>query len=169
MGGAERVPQLSTADRRALDHHAVHPLLLFLRELLWCARARALHPEAGHYDICLRAYQGQAVDPAQIPTDLRSLVADAYFDPRFFDESAFGRLMAANQAYRWVIRTPVRNHYGERDEVISIGLGRLAMEFQRAIGNDKVEAISTGPTSHRGTFARAVPDWKAWFDTLAAG
>lgn len=126
-----------------------------------------LKPE--HYDLCLRAYQGQPVDPAQVPTDLRSLIADAYFDPRFFAESAFGRLMAANQAYRWVIRTPVRNHYGEQDEVISIGLGRLPMEFQQAIGNDTVEAVSTGPTSHRGTFARAVPGWKTWFDTLAAG
>lgn len=126
-----------------------------------------LKPE--HYDICLRAYQGQSIDPSQIPTDLRSLVADAYFDQRFFAESAFGRLMAASHAYRWIIRTPVRNHYGEQDEVISIGLGRLAMDFQRAIGNDRVEAISTGPTSHRGTFARAVPDWKVWFDARTAG
>jgi len=28
-----------------------------------------------------------------------------------------------------------------------------------------VEAISTGPTSHRGTFATAVPLWKVWFDS----
>jgi hypothetical protein len=126
-----------------------------------------LRPE--HYDACLRAYRGETVDPALIPTDLRGLVAEPYFDPRFFAESAFGRLLADNHAYRWVIRTPVRNHYGERDEAISTGLGRLAMEFQRAIGNDRVEAVSAGPTSHRGTFARAVPDWKAWFDALAAG
>ena len=38
------------------------------------------------------------------------------------------------------------------------------MEFQRALGNDKVEAISTGDSTHRGTFARAVPHWKQWFD-----
>ncbi|RAI57312.1 alpha/beta hydrolase [Roseicella frigidaeris] len=126
-----------------------------------------LKPE--HYDICLRAYQGQAVDPAKLPTELRSLLAEAYFDPRFFAASAFGRLLADSQAYRWVIRTPLRNYYGEQDEVISIGLGRLAMDFQKAIGNDKVEALSTGATSHRGTFARAVPGWKAWFDALAAG
>ena len=29
-----------------------------------------------------------------------------------------------------------------------------------------VEAVSTGQTSHRGTFARAVPEWKIWFDSL---
>lgn len=42
------------------------------------------------------------------------------------------------------------------------------MTWQHAMGagNDKVEAIATGPTSHRGTFGTAVPEWKAWFDSL---
>ncbi|WP_291297200.1 S9 family peptidase [Elioraea sp.] len=120
-----------------------------------------------YYDICRQAYEGQAVDPSKIPTDLRSLIADEYFDPRFFETSAFGRQMAANHGYRWIIRTPVRNHYGESDEAIRQGIGRLAMTFQQAMGNDKVEAVSTGPTSHRGTFATAVPAWKTWFDGLA--
>lgn len=75
--------------------------------------------------------------------------------------------MATTQAYRWIIQTPVHNYYGEDDEVISVGLGRLAMAYQRAIGNQRVEAISTGNTSHRGTFARAVPQWKTWFDSLS--
>jgi pimeloyl-ACP methyl ester carboxylesterase len=118
------------------------------------------------YEISRRAYEKQPVDPAQIPTDLRKLIRRDYFDPQFFAASAYGRLVAASQAYRWAIRTPVRNFYGETDEVISIGLGQLAMNWQRALGNDKVEAISTGPTTHRGTFARAVPEWKKWFDGM---
>lgn len=124
-----------------------------------------IRPE--HYDVCRQAYEGQAVDPARIPTDLRSLITAEYFDAGFFTASAFGRQMAANDAYRWIIRTPVRNHYGEQDEAIRVGIGRLAMEFQRAMGNDRVEAVSTGPTTHRGTFARAVPEWKSWFDSLS--
>jgi hypothetical protein len=42
------------------------------------------------------------------------------------------------------------------------------MTYQRAIGagNMQVEAISTGETDHRGTFATAAPQWKAWFDGL---
>jgi hypothetical protein len=127
-----------------------------------------LKPE--HYDIARQAWAGEAVDPARIPTVLRDLVADEYFDPAFFGASALGRLLAANQAYRWVIGTPVRNHYGENDEAIRVGLGRLAMEFQRAIGNDRVEAISAGAdATHRGTYARSVPAWKTWFDSLATG
>jgi pimeloyl-ACP methyl ester carboxylesterase len=125
--------------------------------------------KAEHYEVCRSAYEGQAVDPARIPTNLRDLVAEPYFDAPFFARSSFGQLISANQAYRWVIRTPVGNFYGEADEVITPGLGRMAMEFQRAMGNDKVEAISTGPTSHRGTYARAAAEWKRWFDSLAAG
>lgn len=77
-------------------------------------------------------------------------------------------MAADTTAYRWIIETPVRNYYGAEDEVISVGLGRLAMTYQQAIGsgNPKVEAISTGPTTHRGTFGTAVPQWKAWFDGL---
>jgi hypothetical protein len=63
-----------------------------------------------------------------------------------------------------VVKTPVRTFFGETDEAISIGLGQLPATYQKAIGNDKVEAVSTGPTSHRGTFATAVPQWKSWFD-----
>ncbi|CAH0275350.1 S9 family peptidase [Roseomonas sp. CECT 9278] len=123
-----------------------------------------------HYDISRQAWAGEAVDPARIPTVLRDLVADAYFDPAFFGASALGRLLAANQAYRWVIRTPVRTYYGENDEAIRTGIGRLAMTFQQAIGNDTVQAISAGAdATHRGTYARSVTAWKTWFDSLAAG
>lgn len=120
------------------------------------------------YEIARKAYEREPVQAADIPTDLHALIRADYFDPRFFAASAYGRLLAENHAYRWVIATPVRNYYGDEDEVISVGLGRLAMTWQRAMGagNDKVEAISTGPTSHRGTFGAAVPEWKAWFDTF---
>ena len=60
----------------------------------------------------------------------------------------------------------MRNYYGETDEVVSVGVGQLAMHYQQAMGNGntKVQAVSTGPTTHRGTFATAVPQWKKWFD-----
>ena len=103
-----------------------------------------------------------------MPTDLRKLIRKEYFNPQFFAKSAFGRLAAQTTAYRWVIETPVRNYYGETDEAISIGLGQLVQTYQRAMGsgNTTVEAVSTGPTTHRGTFARAVPQWKTWFDGM---
>jgi hypothetical protein len=47
-------------------------------------------------------------------------------------------------------------------------LGRLAVTYQRAIGagNMPVEAISTGETDDRSTFATAAPQRKTWFDGL---
>lgn len=128
--------------------------------------ARALfNPQ--HYDVARRLYERQKLTPAEVPTRVRDLVRAEYFDPLFFAGSAYGRLVREHlHAYRWVVRSPVRNYYGEADEAIAVGLGRLAMTYQQAIGagNDKVVAISTGRTNHRGTFMTAVPHWKQWFD-----
>lgn len=129
--------------------------------------ARSLIADA-YYDVARKAYLREPYDAAAVPTDLHKLLRPDYFDPQFFAASAYGRLVAQTQAYRWIIKSPVRNYYGETDEAISVGLGRLAMTYQQAIGNGNpaVEAVSTGPTTHRGTFATAVPKWKAWFDGL---
>ena len=89
-----------------------------------------------------------------------------YFDSQFLANSSFGQLAADKaQAYRWIIRSPVRNYYGESDEAIPTGLGQLAMTYQHAMGsgNPEIVAISTGKTSHRGTYATSVPQWKIWF------
>ena len=118
------------------------------------------------YEISRKAYERLPFNAADVPTDLRKLVRPEYFDAQYFASSAYGRLTAQTEAYRWIIKTPVRNFYGETDEVISVGLGQLAMTYQRSIGsgNPRVEAVSTGETTHRGTFASAVPQWKSWFD-----
>ena len=127
--------------------------------------ARALIADP-YYDVARKAYLREPFDPSEVPTDLHKLLKAEYFDPLFFAQSAYGRLVAETTAYRWIVKSPVRNYYGEADEAISTGLGQLAMTYQRAMGNGNpaVEAISTGQTSHRGTYATAVPLWKAWFD-----
>ena len=152
---ANWVPTLFILSSFAFEHYYGVPGL-----------ARSLLNDA-YYDVSRKAYERQPFEAAEIPTDLRKLIRPEYFDPQFFAASAYGRLVAQTEAYRWLIKSPVRNYYGEADEAISTGLGQLAMTYQRAIGsgNPKVEAVSTGETSHRGTFARAVPQWKKWFDT----
>jgi pimeloyl-ACP methyl ester carboxylesterase len=119
-----------------------------------------------HYEAARKAYERQPFDAADIPTNLRELVRAEYFDPQFFADSAYGRLLREAQAYRWIIQSPVRNYYGDADEAITTGVGRMAMTYQQAIGagNPAVTALSTGPTDHRGTYAKAVPEWKIWFD-----
>lgn len=122
-----------------------------------------------YYDLSKAAYDRQPFDSTKIPTDVHKLIRDEYFDPQFFANSAYGRIVAQEQTYRWIIKSPVRNYYGETDEAITPGIGKMAMTYQRAIGagNTKVEAISTGNTSHRGTYATSLPQWKLWFDSLA--
>ncbi|SJZ79340.1 Serine aminopeptidase, S33 [Enhydrobacter aerosaccus] len=122
-----------------------------------------------YYDLSRRIYERQSADVTQMPADLHKLIRAEYFDPQFFAASTFGRLLLDKaNAYRWIIKSPVRNYYGQADEIISVGLGQLAMNYQRSIGsgNTKVEAISTGDTDHRGTFGTALPLWKTWFDGL---
>lgn len=129
--------------------------------------ARSLISDA-YYDVSRKAYLREPYDASQVPADLHQLIRPDYFEPQFFAASAYGRLAAQATAYRWIIKSKVRNYYGESDEVISVGLGQLPMTYQHAIGsgNTAVEAVSTGSTSHRGTFATAVPKWKSWFDGL---
>ena len=128
--------------------------------------ASVIKPE--HFEVARAAYMREPFNVADIPMSLSDLVQTQYLDPEFFQTSAFGRLMANTQAYRRVIQVPMRNYYGETDEAIPVGLGRLAESYQLSLGkgNDKVTAISTGATSHRGTYAVAVPEWKTWFDEL---
>lgn len=119
-----------------------------------------------YYDLAKKVYERQPYEFNEIPTDLTKLIRPEYFDPNYFASSAYGKIALETQAYRWIIKSPVRNYYGEADEVVSVGLGKLVMNYQEGIGggNNKVEAISTGQTDHRGTFATAVPRWKEWFD-----
>lgn len=121
-----------------------------------------------YYEAAQKAYLRQPMKPADLPTDLRKLLRPEYFQPNYFAASAYGRIVANSHAYRWVVATPTRNYYGEADEAIATGIGRLAATYQQAIGagNTKVEAVSTGQTNHRGTFATAIPEWKKWFDGM---
>jgi len=129
--------------------------------------ARSLIADA-YYDVARKAYLREPFNVADVPTDLHKLLKPDYFNPQFFADSAYGQLVAKATAYRWVIKSPVRNYYGEADEAIATGLGQLAATYQHAMGNGntQVQAVSTGATSHRGTYATAVPQWKTWFDGL---
>lgn len=107
------------------------------------------------------------MDIQRVPTDLRRLIRPEYFHKEYFMRSEYGRLAYRNQVFRWNIQTPTRNYYGEADEAITVGLGRLTMDYQKAMGNGKVDAVSAGSdATHRGTFARAVLGWSEWFEDL---
>ena len=126
-----------------------------------------LNPE--YYDVCRKFYLRQPVDISHVPSDLHQLIRKEYFNPNYFSQSEYGRLLHRSEVFRWVIETPTRNYIGEYDEAITTGLGKLAMEYQSGMGNDKVQAISTGKdATHRINFGRSVKEWKDWFDAQEA-
>lgn len=118
------------------------------------------------YDVSHRLYLREPLDVKDIPTDLHALIRPEYFDPHYLAESAYGRLLKQTQCYQWVIQTPVRSYYGEVDEAISLGMAHLPMRYQQSMGNEKVEALSAGATTHRGTFVYSIAEQKRWFDSL---
>jgi pimeloyl-ACP methyl ester carboxylesterase len=120
------------------------------------------------YDVAKRVYNKDlTLEVKDYPTDLRKLIRSEYFDSNYFKQSAYGKLLLEMHPYRWDIKTPVKMCYGDSDECLSIGLARLPMEWQKAIGNNTTEAISMGPdATHRITYARAAVVWKKWFDSL---
>jgi len=118
-----------------------------------------------YIDACRNFYLRKPVDITKVPTDLHRLIRAEYFNPNYFMRSEYGRLVHRNEVFRWIVETPTRNYYGESDEAITVGLGKLAMNYQKAMGNINVEAISAGhDATHRGTFARAVLGWSNWFE-----
>jgi hypothetical protein len=68
----------------------------------------------------------------EFPTDLHKLIRKEYFDPVYFKQSAYGKLLGEMHPYRWVVKTPVKMYYGDVDECLTTGLARLPMEYQKA-------------------------------------
>lgn len=120
------------------------------------------------YEVAKRVYlKDTAIQYKDFPLDLHKLIRPEYFDAAYFKTSAYGKLISDMHPYRWDFKTPVHMFYGDIDECLAIGLARLPNEWQKAMGNDKVEVFSCGAdATHRITYGRSVPEWKKWFDSL---
>jgi pimeloyl-ACP methyl ester carboxylesterase len=120
------------------------------------------------YETAKRVYmKDTTLEFKDFPLDLRKLIRPEYFDPAYFKKSAYGKLLQEMHPYRWDIKTPVHMYYGDIDQCLTIDLARLPYNWQKAIGNDKLEVFSVGPdATHRITYGRAVSEWKKWFDEM---
>ncbi|NDF99713.1 MAG: alpha/beta hydrolase, partial [Chitinophagia bacterium] len=56
--------------------------------------------------------------------------------------------------------------YGLEDEVVTVPVALLAIQYNQALGNTNISAYSVLGGNHRGTFLRAVANQKIWFDSL---
>ena len=127
-----------------------------------------INPE--YLDVVKRIYlKDTTLKPQDFTYDLHKLIRPECFNPNYLKSSAFGKLASDLNTYKWIIQTPVHMYYGEIDEAVNIGLAKLPSEYQKALGNNLVESFSTGPdANHRIGYARAVPEWKIWFDDLSS-
>jgi hypothetical protein len=121
----------------------------------------------GKYDVARSVYMKTPINDSWIVDNLRDLINEEYFDPLFFADSLYGRIMLQEFTYRWVVRTPVRMYYGGADESLTTGIATMPAQYQQAMGtgNSKVSAHLVGKTAnHRQTFGIAVKAWKKSFD-----
>jgi pimeloyl-ACP methyl ester carboxylesterase len=102
----------------------------------------------------------------QVPSTIQ-----AYFNPAFMQSgniatSGFWKILEASQAYRWRCQTPLRNYYGEQDEVIPVFIATLPQGFHTLMGGANTKSISAGAKAdHRATHVFSVIDGKKWFDS----
>ena len=119
-----------------------------------------------YYDAAKDFYLQKMFDLQKLSVPLAMLIEAQYFDPIFFYQSTFGKLLQKSVTYHVPFKTPMRNYYGETDEAVRSIFGQIPMNYQNALGSNKVEGISLGNYDHRGAFVRAAAEWKIWFDSL---
>lgn len=119
-----------------------------------------------YYDTAKGLYLQNMFDLEKLSVPLAMLIEAQYFEPLFFYQSTFGKLLQKSVTYHVPFKSPMRNYYGETDEAVRPIFGQIPMNYQKALGSDQVEGISLGNCDHRGAFVRAAAEWKIWFDSL---
>lgn len=111
-----------------------------------------------------------AIDPivAALPKDPREL-----FRPEALAAIEAGKGdwfidgLAANEAFRWAPKAPLRLYYGDKDTDVSPQDSKhFAAEAAKLGGN--VHLMPQGPYDHTGTALQAVPRIRVWFDQISA-
>ena len=102
-----------------------------------------------------------------VPSDMMELIRSKYHDPLNFADSLYGKDLQQSQAYRCFSFTPLHMYYGLADEVVTVPVALLAINYSQALGNSNISAYSVLGGNHRGTFLRAAADQKIWFDSFS--
>jgi hypothetical protein len=102
-----------------------------------------------------------------LPSDMMELIRSKYHDPLNLADSLYGKDLQQSQAYRCFSFTPLHMYYGLADEVVTVPVALLAINYSQALGNSNISAYSVVGGNHRGTFLRAAADQKIWFDSFS--
>ena len=123
------------------------------------------------YDVARSVYTKPPINGSWAVDDLHELIRPEFFDPVFFADSQYGRIMQQLFTYRWLMETPVKMFYGGADESLTTGIATMPARYQQSMGtgNTRVTAHLVGKkANHRQTFGIALKKWKKYFDSVLA-
>lgn len=104
---------------------------------------------------------------AALPADPREL-----FRPEALAEIEGGKPnwftsgLAANEAFRWAPKAPLRLYYGDKDTDVSPQDSKQFHAVSAALGGN-ITLMPQGPYDHVGAALHAVPRARLWFDELS--
>lgn len=104
---------------------------------------------------------------AALPADPRNL-----FRPEALAEilankpNWFTTGLAANEAFRWAPKAPLRLYYGDKDTDVSPQDSKAFRAFSAKLGGN-ITLMPQGPYDHVGSALHAVPRARLWFDELS--
>jgi pimeloyl-ACP methyl ester carboxylesterase len=117
-----------------------------------------------------RLFDGDhAVDAiaAALPADPRDLFRPAALADILANRPDwFTAALAANEAWRWTPKAPLRLYYGDRDTDVSPQDSRQFHAWSVKQGGN-IHLMPQGPYDHVGTALHAVPRASLWFDELS--
>lgn len=105
---------------------------------------------------------------AALPADPRALFRpEALAEIEANKPNWFTTGLAANEAFRWAPKAPLRLYYGDKDTDVSPQDSKhFAAESAKLGGN--IHLMPQGPYDHVGTALQAVPRIRLWFDQISA-
>ena len=105
---------------------------------------------------------------AALPADPRALFRpEALAEIEANKPNWFTTGLAANEAFRWAPKAPLRLYYGDKDTDVSRQDSKhFAAESANLGGN--IHLMPQGPYDHVGTALQAVPRIRVWFDQISA-
>jgi hypothetical protein len=105
---------------------------------------------------------------AALPADPRDLFRpEALTEIEANKPNWFTEGLAANEAFRWAPKAPLRLYFGDKDTDVSPQDSRhFAAEAAKLGGH--IRLMPQGPYDHVGTALQAVPRIRVWFDQISA-
>jgi len=125
---------------------------------------RAIRPEFRELARKFYAFEiGFAEFFSKVPHQFKDYLQPEFLASANFGEGDFWKGLDRSENYRWRVSTPLRNYYGEADEVVPTAIARLPEQVGQILGS-QTQAISAGPKSdHRGAYLYSLAHVPAWY------